>query len=605
MLKKILAATITTVVIASSATTMLPYNVLNVDAATKLKDIHPEDYYYEAVNILTEKDIINGFDDETFRPKQEATRGQTAKVIAKALKLDGKTAADPGFKDVNKNDYYYESIAALTELGIVSGVTEDTFEPERFINRAEIAKMIVKAYKLQENKETAFIFEDVPEDEWFAGFVGTLVENNITTGTTPTTYGPQENVLRAQLATFVYRAQQKQIVENPTFLQSPSLTVWSENDNEEYKQGDVTFPVGSILQYNVNFNGATLGDFSSAAVEFYVGNEKVGTNTVKAEAIEQYSTSTGLTGLITAGPNEAEAEADPFWNIGAYTSDQKPTKVVFRFVKDGVNYQIAADYTSVELSPTITLADVPTEVIPIEAKATEDTNGLVTGFNPVDKTPINVSLEKGSVDYSNVRVVVEGLNDGIQLIAKDTANNWYNIVKTGWGPAEGFALADAITPIYVVANQPGTYTATIKLVDVTSNTVLATTTASIKAEAPVVSPAITLADVPTEVIPIEAKATEDTNGLVTGFNPADKTPINVSLEKGSVDYSNVRVVVEGLNDGIQLIAKDTANNWYNIVKTGWGPAEGFAIADATTPIYVVANQPRNLHSNYKTSGCYK
>jgi hypothetical protein len=138
--------------------------------------------------------------------------------------------------------------------------------------------------------------------------------------------------------------------------------------------------------------------------------------------------------------------------------------------------------TTPVVAPTITLDGVPTSDVTTEIKATEDANGLVTGFDTTDRTPIQVTLTKGSADYSNVRVVVEGVSDGIQLIAQDTAGNWYNIVKAGWGSSDGFALENATTPVYLVANTAGTYTATIKLVDVSnSNAELATATASVTA----------------------------------------------------------------------------------------------------------------------------
>jgi hypothetical protein len=131
------------------------------------------------------------------------------------------------------------------------------------------------------------------------------------------------------------------------------------------------------------------------------------------------------------------------------------------------------------IEPTIAVTGLPS-TITVGTVAAEDSNGVVTGFTP-SGTPISVSLTKGSVDYPNVRVVVTGLNSGIQLLATD-GTNWYDIVKTGWGPAGGFFLADATTPVYLVANTAGTYTATINLVDVTNgNAVLASTTVSVTA----------------------------------------------------------------------------------------------------------------------------
>jgi hypothetical protein len=139
------------------------------------------------------------------------------------------------------------------------------------------------------------------------------------------------------------------------------------------------------------------------------------------------------------------------------------------------------------VEPAIMVTGIPTSSVTTETKALEDiSTGQITGFMVESRTPIEVSLTKGSVDYSNVRVEVTGLDDNIQLIAQDTADNWYNIVKTGWGPAEGFVLANATTDVYLVTDTAGVYTATINLIDVSnSNKILATTAASITAVAPI------------------------------------------------------------------------------------------------------------------------
>jgi hypothetical protein len=130
------------------------------------------------------------------------------------------------------------------------------------------------------------------------------------------------------------------------------------------------------------------------------------------------------------------------------------------------------------VAPTIAALGVPSEIT-IEAAATENESGQVADFSEEGKTKVAVALVKGTEDYSNVRVVLKAEDDsaelsGIQLIAKDSENNYYNIVKTGWGPQEGFTLQDASTDVYVVAHEAGTYKAVIELVDVSSNTVIAT-----------------------------------------------------------------------------------------------------------------------------------
>ena len=202
-----MAATISTAVVASTAITLVPYHSINV-GASGLTDIYSDAYYYDAVIHLVGKGVIKGFDDGTFRPGKDVTRGDAAAMIARALHLDKKTSADPGFRDVSKNASYYSSIAALVEADIVDGVTKDSFQPKRTVTRAEMAKMVAKAFKLQSNSSSHNVFTDVPNGKWYSEFIKALYDSGVTQGKTVTTFAPSENVLRGQLATFIYRAQQ-------------------------------------------------------------------------------------------------------------------------------------------------------------------------------------------------------------------------------------------------------------------------------------------------------------------------------------------------------------------------------------------------------------
>ena len=140
------------------------------------------------------------------------------------------------------------------------------------------------------------------------------------------------------------------------------------------------------------------------------------------------------------------------------------------------------DKPSPVVEPKIELSETAV-VVQKEVAIEEDANGIITGvFNKEGREPIDVTLVKGSKEYSNVRIIVEGATDGIQLLALDGAV-WHNIVKTGWGDSDGFIIADATTSVYVVANKTGTYNLTIKLIDVSNeNAVLESATGKITVE---------------------------------------------------------------------------------------------------------------------------
>ena len=173
--------------------------------------------------------------------------------------------------------------------------------------------------------------------------------------------------------------------------------------------------------------------------------------------------------------------------------------------KNQVHYYLDAAHSvePVPDSPQMTVTGVPEGTVSTENKIAETDVGKITEFSADARTPIQVSLTKGSEDYNNVRVIVTlvkedaEVTEGIQLIAQDTNHAWWNIVKSGWGPGEGFELKDAETDVYLVAYEPGEYTANIQLIDVSDKNnvvVLAEKSASITAVAPEILHTVTLAN---------------------------------------------------------------------------------------------------------------
>ena len=130
----------------------------------------------------------------------------------------------------------------------------------------------------------------------------------------------------------------------------------------------------------------------------------------------------------------------------------------------------------VETAPVISMPE-SASVEKVDALFETTENGMVKNFVETGLTSITSSVTKGTKDYSNVRFQVtvtnaEGIGekDAIQLIAKDTNNNYWDVAELGfWGPAEGFALADASTDFYIVSNAAGQYTVKVELVDLKDN----------------------------------------------------------------------------------------------------------------------------------------
>ncbi|PIC69326.1 Parasporal protein [Sporosarcina sp. P16b] len=169
----------------------------------KFTDVPETKHFAEAVNELAERHIITGYADGLFKPGNPITRGQTAAIIAKLMKLNPDyMVKDPGFKDVSKANGYHNAIAKLAELEVIGGYEDGSFGPNDPVKRGQLASILVKAFDLprfafnaEENP-----FHDVKPNTSHGANVLILHKLGITTGVTSDRFGINELVTRGQAA---------------------------------------------------------------------------------------------------------------------------------------------------------------------------------------------------------------------------------------------------------------------------------------------------------------------------------------------------------------------------------------------------------------------
>lgn len=107
--------------------------------------------YEEAVKSLVELKVVNGFEDNTFRPTENVTRAQFAKMLVEALHLEAKAdAAELTFTDLSDAHWAYNYIKTAVDNGIINGYPDNTFKPDNSVTYAESMAMILRAMKLEE-----------------------------------------------------------------------------------------------------------------------------------------------------------------------------------------------------------------------------------------------------------------------------------------------------------------------------------------------------------------------------------------------------------------------------------------------------------------------
>ena len=112
---------------------------------------------------------------------------------------------DTAFIDVVAKTFYAKAVAWLAEEEITTGTTPTTFSPDESVTRGQMATFMWRYSGSPEPASLDTPFTDVVARTFYAKAVAWLVEQSITTGTTPTTFSPDDPVTRGQMATFLWR----------------------------------------------------------------------------------------------------------------------------------------------------------------------------------------------------------------------------------------------------------------------------------------------------------------------------------------------------------------------------------------------------------------
>ncbi|MEK4711921.1 S-layer homology domain-containing protein [Sporosarcina sp. FSL K6-5500] len=263
-----LAVAVATGTLAVGAPLYIKADEVKIPTFSDVKDIESH-HFYDSVRSLASRGIVKGFADGTFKPNQSVTRGQIASVLAQTIGLDTKNVKNPGFKDLKVTDPHYGSIAALVEAGIVKGYDDKTFKPGGSLTRAHIAKMISIGFNLEEAKLTNSPFKDVKVEHWFADYVQALITNEITTGTTPTTFEPNAFVTRGQMASLIVRSETASHVDqNDSTVKNTGKLVSVTNESVVLSTG--TYALSADMKKVLNASNSTA--LSGAVLDYTTKN---------------------------------------------------------------------------------------------------------------------------------------------------------------------------------------------------------------------------------------------------------------------------------------------------------------------------------------------
>ena len=174
-------------------------------------DVNDAYWAKSEIHYLYSLAIVSGYEPEPgkyeFKPENNVTRAQAAKMLVSALGEEELKVAKPSFTDVPTDDWAFGWIEQAVNLNIFTGYDDGTFKPNAQLTRAQMSKMITNAFALSMSaqSEDVLVFTDVKKDHWALPFINRMYYNGITTGSN-NRYMPENKITRAQFSAFLSRA---------------------------------------------------------------------------------------------------------------------------------------------------------------------------------------------------------------------------------------------------------------------------------------------------------------------------------------------------------------------------------------------------------------
>ena len=170
-------------------------------ASIPFLDVNFDYFYVDGIEWLWSNTITTGTSATAFSPDDPVTRGEVAAFLWRFA--DQPAASGQPYADVVKY-WQIAPVAWLDTWGFTTGTTPTTFAPEESVSRAQLVTFIWRLIG-KPAPTTAPGFPDVAAGQFYTSSVAWAAENGITTGYPDGTFGPDKPVTRGEVATFLYR----------------------------------------------------------------------------------------------------------------------------------------------------------------------------------------------------------------------------------------------------------------------------------------------------------------------------------------------------------------------------------------------------------------
>ncbi len=178
--------------------------LLPVYSVMAFDDVAVDHSFYQAINYLRDKGVVEGYEDGTYQPGAKINRAEFLKIVMGGAALENEIENEGGdsvpcFTDVSTDAWFAPYICGAKNAGVISGYPDGTFKPGQEVNLAEALKIIVEANQVG--------YKPAAEEEvWYMPYLNKMAGENYVPASF--TYMGQK-VTRGEMAEMVWRLKEK------------------------------------------------------------------------------------------------------------------------------------------------------------------------------------------------------------------------------------------------------------------------------------------------------------------------------------------------------------------------------------------------------------
>ena len=180
-------------------------SLLSVTAlGANFNDVSSNTWYSDGVAYCSQRGLIAGYSDGSFRPNNSITRAELAVICCAGLNLSRE--ASNHFKDVNSKEWYAPYVLKCVQAGIISGYSDDSFGPNDRVTREQAAVIATNVYGLSKSSGNTSFADNSRISSWAMSSVKAMTSAGLAAGRENNRFCPKDNVTRAEVAVVINTA---------------------------------------------------------------------------------------------------------------------------------------------------------------------------------------------------------------------------------------------------------------------------------------------------------------------------------------------------------------------------------------------------------------